>query len=319
MKRPTEAFRSADLFDTGLGYVVVSRYKADGRVETGHFLLDVFCLGAKNAGFVRFESHAELESSLLEPLFAARGRVPMSPGAARRLVEEAVRYAGDLGIAPHPDYKAACRVFGGIIPEDSATEQFTFGKDGRPLFIPGPHDTAERSARIMRTIEARYGRDGLDYLWAGDISSPEDPAEDDALGLEEMAVRIKADDPGLAVRINPPGCRKLSEMLKELAEPLLHDVSGAEETRAMLTVAALAWNYRLSDEQTQRETIEQIAGMRDGSQMLEMFELLVARACELFPDEDRLILKVEVDADSKGDLSVRVVSTMPDAGEPAHP
>jgi len=108
-------------------------------------------------------------------------------------------------------------------------------------------------------------------------------------------------------------------MLKELAEPLLDDESDIENKRAALNAAALAWNYRLSDEPAQREMLDQIAGMRDGPQMLEMFESLVVRACELFPDEDRLILKVEVEPDRKGGLSVRVVSTLPEAGEPAHP
>ena len=42
MKHPQEAFRSAKLFDSGYGYLVVSRFKADGRVESGFFLLDVF-------------------------------------------------------------------------------------------------------------------------------------------------------------------------------------------------------------------------------------------------------------------------------------
>ena len=41
-KRPPEAFRSANLFDSGIGYVVVSRFKSDGQVESGVFLLDAF-------------------------------------------------------------------------------------------------------------------------------------------------------------------------------------------------------------------------------------------------------------------------------------
>jgi hypothetical protein len=42
MKRLHEALRSANLFDLGCGYLVVSRFKADGRVEVGFFLLDYF-------------------------------------------------------------------------------------------------------------------------------------------------------------------------------------------------------------------------------------------------------------------------------------
>jgi hypothetical protein len=45
MKHFREALRSADLFDSGCGYLLVSRFKADGRVEAGFFLLDYFAWG----------------------------------------------------------------------------------------------------------------------------------------------------------------------------------------------------------------------------------------------------------------------------------
>ena len=54
MKHSPEALRSATLFDSGCGHLVVSRFKGDGRVEAGFFLLDVFCLGVKDAGFQQF-------------------------------------------------------------------------------------------------------------------------------------------------------------------------------------------------------------------------------------------------------------------------
>lgn len=52
-KRATEAYYSTSLFDKGIGYVVVARFKLVGEAEIGVFLVDVFCLGVKNAFFTR--------------------------------------------------------------------------------------------------------------------------------------------------------------------------------------------------------------------------------------------------------------------------
>ena len=69
MKGSPEALRSPNLFDSGYGYVVVSRFKTDGRVESGFFLLDMYCLGVKDAGFHCFSSIADYRKNLLEGLF----------------------------------------------------------------------------------------------------------------------------------------------------------------------------------------------------------------------------------------------------------
>ncbi|MBV8142145.1 MAG: hypothetical protein JOZ60_08895, partial [Verrucomicrobia bacterium] len=132
---------------------MVSRFKTDGRVESGFFLLDVFCLGVKDAGFHCFNSIAHHRESLLDRLFPDEDPVRMTPAAARKLTEDAIRYARDLGFSPAVDYKKASRVFGGITTAD-CDEEFMFGKDGKPLYIQGPSDSPARVERILRTLEA---------------------------------------------------------------------------------------------------------------------------------------------------------------------
>ena len=51
MSRPPQTFSPPNLFELGIGTVVIIRYKSGGRVEAGVFLLDVFCLGVKKAFF----------------------------------------------------------------------------------------------------------------------------------------------------------------------------------------------------------------------------------------------------------------------------
>jgi hypothetical protein len=126
MKRFREALRSGILFDSGCGCLVVSRFKADGRVEAGFFLLDVFCLGVKDAGFQHFHSIADYQENLIDRLFPDGNSVPMTPAAARKLTEDAIGYARGLGFSPCADYKKASRVFGGITTAN-CDEQFIFG------------------------------------------------------------------------------------------------------------------------------------------------------------------------------------------------
>jgi hypothetical protein len=167
MKSAPEAFRSANLFQLGIGYVVVSRFRTDGSVEAGCFLLDVFCLGAKDAFFARLNSIPEYEENFLTRIFAPKESVPLTAGAGRKLVEGAVSYASNLGFAPCADYKQACCVFGGISTLD-CDEEFAFGSDGKPCFFQGPSDSPARCRHILRVLDARCGRGNYSYVVAGD-------------------------------------------------------------------------------------------------------------------------------------------------------
>lgn len=163
MTRSTEAFVSANLFEMGMGHAAVARFRGND-VEIGVFLLDVFCLGVKDAFYTRV-SLAEYDSSVLERIIPAANRKPLDPPSARKLVESAVAYAQNLGLAPHPDYKQGCCVFGGIKSSDS-TATFTFGRNGKPFYVQGPHDSFEKCLRIMTLLRARCGKDGFDFLVA---------------------------------------------------------------------------------------------------------------------------------------------------------
>lgn len=81
---------------------------------------------------------------------------PLKPECLRKLVEGAVQYAADLGLQPHADYRAARMIFGDI-RTDECTEEFEYGKDGKPVFIMGPRDNPAECQRIFQAIENRIG------------------------------------------------------------------------------------------------------------------------------------------------------------------
>ena len=150
-----------DLWTQGMGYVCLSRALPNGSVAFAVFLVDRFCLGVKNvmadiAGRFTYDS----QMRKLRANFTAEN---VSPACARKIVEGAVEYARALGLHPHPDYQKGRVIFGGI-DAGECTDEFEFGKDGKPFFIAGPNDTPERCRQILRTLEQARGPGGYDYL-----------------------------------------------------------------------------------------------------------------------------------------------------------
>jgi hypothetical protein len=173
-----EALWPKDLFDQGIGWVIIARFRAKGqRVQVGVFLVDVFCLGAKLAVYEDCELE-DYHRRIREHYQASFPMIPVEPCCARKLVEQAVHYAQRLGLAPHPDYKKAARVFGGAQSAPCA-QQFTFGYQGKPFYRRGPRETEAQALRIVRHLEECCGPGNFHYEVllgdAGDITRALDP------------------------------------------------------------------------------------------------------------------------------------------------
>jgi hypothetical protein len=74
-----------------------------------------------------------------------------------------VAYAQDLGLAPHPDYTLVQQIWGDV-DASACTTHFEFGREGKPFFVAGPHDTPGRCRTIIATLIQRCGIDGFHYL-----------------------------------------------------------------------------------------------------------------------------------------------------------
>src|SRR5262245_37596047 len=96
---------NADIWDQGIGNVLVSRTLPKVGVAYVAFLVDMYCLGVKNVA-IGIVSQAEYDWRIRGKICSADGDVlNLSPSAARKLVESAVEYAKGLGLAPHRDYR----------------------------------------------------------------------------------------------------------------------------------------------------------------------------------------------------------------------
>ncbi|MFZ5831430.1 MAG: hypothetical protein ACOY3P_15200 [Planctomycetota bacterium] len=161
-----QCFSAGPLWDEGMGQVILSRELPGQRVAFSNFLLDTYCLGVKNAMFKNV-TRGEYEEYVSRGLKARFRTQKLSPACARKLVEGGVEYARQLGFSPHPDYAKARLIFGQIDPTQ-CSQEFVYGRDGKPFFIAGPQDSPARSNNVIRTLHARFGADGYDFLVPSD-------------------------------------------------------------------------------------------------------------------------------------------------------
>jgi hypothetical protein len=122
------------------------------------FLVDVFCLGVKNALPPKTMSASKVDD-FRRKYYGAFPTPPMSIPLelAQHLVHGGVAYARSLGFEPHADFAEAAPYLG----EPSGPTPITFGRDGQPLWIAGPDDNPRL---IMKTLEKAVGIGNFHYI-----------------------------------------------------------------------------------------------------------------------------------------------------------
>jgi hypothetical protein len=160
-----EAYIRTGWRERGNADICFLRIRDDYSAEVGFFLVDLWCLGIKDAFHVDMPLGDFMEQ--LDRRYPPEEREALHPACARKLIEGAVDYAQALGFSPHRDFRKARRVFGSI-KGDECPETFTFGKDGKPFFVSGPNDDDRRIALVLNVLKARLGPDGFHYLVGAD-------------------------------------------------------------------------------------------------------------------------------------------------------
>lgn len=159
-----EAIAPSALFETGIGTLFLSRLAPDGTLGVAGVLLDVFCLGVKNA-FFRVMSTGQYEE-MMERMAANSGAgIPeaIPPACWRKLVEGGISYAGELGFEPHPDYRVVAPLLGEIDPT-ACPQRFEYGKEGKPFYMSGPNDSPSLIRHILKQLEQRRGEGNYNVM-----------------------------------------------------------------------------------------------------------------------------------------------------------
>jgi hypothetical protein len=144
----------------GIVSVLVAREHRRGKVSVAGYLVDVYCLGVKDALGPKVMDDADLRA-YVRMYFLVYEAPPLAAPIemARELVWGAVAYARHLGFEPHPDFERTAGHLGPWAP----TGAVRFGREGKPYFVAGARDDA---TRILRTLERSIGVGNFHYLVA---------------------------------------------------------------------------------------------------------------------------------------------------------
>ena len=139
----------------GLASIIITRInpKFSSHVTTSHYLVDMFCLGVKDAFIKHKLSLTEYFAYKTIMIDSNEGVENISYENVRSIIFGGLHYAKSLGFPPHKDWHIAQHA---IEPERSYINKFSFGKDGKPCYIQGPHDHKRFCLNDIIEIIGRY-------------------------------------------------------------------------------------------------------------------------------------------------------------------
>lgn len=142
----------------GITPVVVARQMEENRIIYGTFLVDIYCLGIKNALWKSDVSLKQFEKDL--PMLCSGFPEACKVTLAHELIYGAIEYARKYGFEPHLDFSKASLV---LDPPDAhpRSHKIEFGKDGKPFFVAGPYDNIES---IVNQLKRTAGEGNFNFL-----------------------------------------------------------------------------------------------------------------------------------------------------------
>ncbi|MCF4965896.1 helix-turn-helix domain-containing protein [Nostoc sp. CMAA1605] len=144
--------------ERGLGLVVIARTARYNQIAVSSYLLDVWCLGIKDATTPRTLDKREFQE-FAELLFQPFPENPqeISLEAAQGMIFSAYEYAQSLGFQPHKDFEKSRSHLGNW----DGSIRIECGRDGKPYYVSGPYDSPQK---IIETLKQSRGEGNFDFL-----------------------------------------------------------------------------------------------------------------------------------------------------------
>jgi hypothetical protein len=147
----------------GITPVIVARQPEPDRVIFAVCLVDLYCLGVKDAYTVTDCSQTKFMREL--PHMCAGAPEKCTVELAHEIVYGGLEYAQRYGFPPHRDFtvKKCDQV---LDPPEThpRTNHVKFGHKGKPLFVSGPNDDERRIKSVINTLMKTAGEGNFDYI-----------------------------------------------------------------------------------------------------------------------------------------------------------
>ncbi len=142
--------------ENGTAIIAVARKHTNGNFTVGLFLVDLLCLGVKDAQYF-FNIYPSEYKELIEYREEIADMIPVGYELIHNIVYAGIEFAEDYGFKPHKDFSVAQY----ILEEDSDDIEFleiNCGSKGKPFYVRGPLDSDLKFNQVIAQLEKTAGR-----------------------------------------------------------------------------------------------------------------------------------------------------------------
>ena len=174
-----ECWINDDWEETGIGNVFVARKHSNGNFTAGLFLVDLKCLGIKDAIYW-FNIYEQEYMEILGHAQSSLEMMKITYTLAHNIIYAGLEFAEEYGFLPHKDFKIAQY----ILEEDTddiELMEIECGYNGKPAYIRGPLDNDAKEAQVIAQLEKVAGPGNYLFVGGEDDLDEEDDETDDYL------------------------------------------------------------------------------------------------------------------------------------------
>jgi len=168
-----ECWVNKDWKEDGLANLTIARKHTNGNFTIGIYLVDLKCLGIKDAHAI-FNLYPQEYQEILEQHKLRFDIENIEYILAHNIIYAGIEYADDYGFKPHKDFGLAKYIIEEDTEDIELIEIDCGGLDGKPFYIRGPLDSDVRAAQIIAQLEKTAGPGNFDYIYG----EPEDMDND---------------------------------------------------------------------------------------------------------------------------------------------
>jgi tetratricopeptide (TPR) repeat protein len=176
-----ECLISDEWEDSGICNVIIARKHKSGNLTVGVYLVDLYCLGVKDAHY-EFNidpedyDYVKLHNGDLEECEYV---------LAHNVIYGALEFADEYGFKPHKDFAVAQYILEED-NEDVPLMEIEFGLEGMPCFLMGPYDDAAKIKSITATLNRTAGPGNFTIMDPDDTVDNEDFDFDDDFDPDDL-------------------------------------------------------------------------------------------------------------------------------------
>ena len=156
--------------------VIIARQHVNGNITFANFLVDMYCVGVKNAFWQVNITEDEYQDIITRYNPPDQELLRIEYNLAHNMIYEALDYAAEFHIDPHPYFKLAEML---LAEDDDSIPliEIPLGKDGKPFLITNPDD--DRASYYFRQLEKYAGPGNYHYMNAVGPFPGDDEDHDD--------------------------------------------------------------------------------------------------------------------------------------------